>query len=98
MSGFGRRNFQGTSADNLRQDVDKILSSLRGTKRLDLYEPARIDPNVSVEDMMATLVQLRSEGKFDYIGLSECRADTLRRANAVSGSETIQSLTYRYFS
>ncbi|EMD39945.1 hypothetical protein CERSUDRAFT_112185 [Gelatoporia subvermispora B] len=71
------------SAENLRRSVDQILTALRGTKRLDLFEPARIDPAVSVEDMMQTLAQLREEGKFDYTGLSECRAETLRRAHAV---------------
>ena len=33
------------SRDNLRRSVDTILKTLRGTKRLDLFEPARRDPN-----------------------------------------------------
>ncbi|OCH86392.1 Aldo/keto reductase [Obba rivulosa] len=71
------------SPENLRRSVDEILAALRGTKRLDLFEPARIDSKVAVEDMMKTLAQLRNEGKYDYIGLSECSAATLRRAHAV---------------
>ncbi|KAI0945146.1 hypothetical protein AcV7_001762 [Taiwanofungus camphoratus] len=46
------------SAENLRRSVDNINAALRGTKRMDLFEPARIDPNVPVEDMMKTLVGL----------------------------------------
>lgn len=36
-----------------------------------------------IETQMENLVTLVKEGKFDYIGLSECSAETLRRANAV---------------
>nr|VWO98862.1 Serine/threonine-protein phosphatase (EC [Ganoderma boninense] len=44
---------------------------------------ARVDPKVPLEEMMQTLVQLKNEGKFDHIGMSECRAETLRRANEI---------------
>ena len=36
-----------------------------------------------IKETIETLSLFIKEGKFDYIGLSECRADTLRRANAV---------------
>ncbi|OCH92310.1 aldo/keto reductase [Obba rivulosa] len=71
------------SAESLRRNMDVVLRSLRGTKRVDLFQPARIDPKVGLEDIMQTLVQLHSEGKFDYIGLTECSAVTLRRAHAI---------------
>ncbi|KZW00681.1 Aldo/keto reductase [Exidia glandulosa HHB12029] len=70
------------SEESIRRSVDKINAKLRG-KRLDLFEPVRIDKKVSVEDMMKTLVQLVKEGKFDHIGLSEISADTLRRAHKI---------------
>lgn len=63
--------------------MDKCIAALRGTKKIDLFQPARIDREVSVEDTMRTLVEMLHEGKFDHIGLSECRADTLRRGHAV---------------
>ncbi|TFK89520.1 aldo/keto reductase [Polyporus arcularius HHB13444] len=72
-----------SSPENLRRSVDTINAALCGTKRVDLYETARVDPNVPVEEAVKTLVQLKNEGKFDHIGMSECRAETLRRANAV---------------
>lgn len=64
--------------------MDNINAKLRGTKKLDLFESARVDPAYSIEDQMNTLVTLQKEGKFDHIGLSECSAATVRRANAVS--------------
>ncbi|CDO72842.1 hypothetical protein BN946_scf185002.g27 [Trametes cinnabarina] len=71
------------SPENLRRSVDKINTVLRGTKRVDLFECARVDDKVPIEDTIKTLVQLKKEGKFDHIGMSECSAATLRRANAV---------------
>jgi pyridoxine 4-dehydrogenase len=36
-----------------------------------------------IEDAMKNLVVLLKEGHFSHIGLSECSAETLRRAHAV---------------
>jgi Aldo/keto reductase family len=70
--------------ENLRRSVDTINKHLRGLKKLDLFESARVDPKVPIEDTIAVLAQLIKEGKFDYIGISEASAATLKRANAVS--------------
>lgn len=69
--------------ENLRRSVTAINAALRGTKRLDLFECARVDHNHSIEDTTRTLAALIKEGLFDHIGMSECSAETLRRANAV---------------
>ncbi|KAF8151955.1 aldo/keto reductase [Mycena galopus ATCC 62051] len=71
------------SAASLRASVDNILRALGPIKKLDLFQPARIDHRVPVEEMMQTLAALVKEGKFAHIGLSECSADTLRRAHKV---------------
>ncbi|KAJ7159013.1 aldo/keto reductase [Mycena crocata] len=71
------------SPESIRKSVDNIQKVLGPIKKMDLFEPARIDRNVPVEDMMQTLVTLVKEGKFAHIGLSECNADTLRKAHAV---------------
>ncbi len=52
-------------------------------KRVDLFEMTRVDPKIPLEEMMQTLVQPKNEGKCDHIGMSECRAETLRKANEV---------------
>ncbi|KAI0636842.1 aldo/keto reductase [Trametes polyzona] len=79
-----------SSPENLRRSVDKINATLRGTKRLDLFESARVAQNVPLEDAIKTLVQLKEEGKFDHIGMSECSAASLRRANAVHPIATVE--------
>ncbi|KAI6117684.1 NADP-dependent oxidoreductase domain-containing protein [Pisolithus croceorrhizus] len=71
------------SPANLRRSVETINGKLRGTKRLDLFESARVDPNVPIEVSIAALVELKNEGKLDHIGMSECSAASLRRGNAV---------------
>ena len=77
------------SRENLRRSVDTILETLRGTKRLDLFEPARRDPTYEIEHYAEVLNEMVQEGKFDYIGLSEVRADTIRRAHKVRSFFTI---------
>ncbi|KAG9308788.1 aldo/keto reductase [Chiua virens] len=72
-----------SSPENLARSVNLINDKLRGKKRLDLFECARVDPKVSVEEMVATLAALKEQGKFDYIGMSECSAETLRRAHKI---------------
>jgi pyridoxine 4-dehydrogenase len=71
------------SRENLRRSVDEILKALRGTKRLDLFEPARRDSKYEVEQQAEVLNEMVKEGKFDYIGLSEVTAETVRRAHKV---------------
>jgi pyridoxine 4-dehydrogenase len=72
------------SPENLRRSVDYILEKLRGIKSLDLFECARYDPTYPLEDTLKVLQGLVQEGKFKYIGLSEVRASTVRRAHKVA--------------
>jgi pyridoxine 4-dehydrogenase len=78
----GRLALDGSRA-NQRRSVDAILRALRGTKRLDLFQPARFDPKYKVEHYAEVYGEMVKEGKFDYIGLSEVGADIVRRAHKV---------------
>ena len=71
------------SRKNLRRSVDAILEALGGTKRLDLFEPARIDWNYDIEHYGEVLNEMVKEGKFDYVGLSAVGAETVHRAHKV---------------
>jgi len=72
-----------SSEENIRRSVDTILAKLDGKKRLDLYQNARVDKKYPIEETIKILAKLVKEGKFDHIGVSECSAETLRRAYAV---------------
>jgi len=50
----------------------------------------RMDPTTPIEDTMNALVSKLKEGKFKYIGLSECSADTLRRAHKIHPISAVQ--------
>ena len=62
-----------------------LAYSLRrlGTDYVDIYRPARLDPDVPIEDTVGAIQQLIEAGYVRHIGLSEVGAATLRRAAAV---------------
>ena len=53
------------------------------TDHIDIYRPARLDPQVPIEDTVGAIAELVQAGHVRHIGLSEVGADTLRRAQAV---------------
>ncbi|TFK84623.1 aldo/keto reductase [Polyporus arcularius HHB13444] len=71
------------SPENLRRSVDTINEKLGGIKKMDLFECARVPSDVPIEEVIKTLTGLKEEGKFSYIGMSECSAATLRKAHSV---------------
>jgi aryl-alcohol dehydrogenase-like predicted oxidoreductase len=69
-----------------------------GTDYVDLYQPARLDPRVPIEDTVGAIAEMIEAGYVRYLGLSEMGADTIRRANAVhrvSGLQIEYSLMSR---
>jgi aryl-alcohol dehydrogenase-like predicted oxidoreductase len=54
-----------------------------GLDHVDVYRPARLDPQVPIEDTIGAIADLVKAGYVRHIGLSEVGADTIRRAHAV---------------
>lgn len=54
-----------------------------GVDYIDIYRPARLDPQVPVEDTIGAIAEMVRAGYVRHIGLSEVGAGTLRRAAAV---------------
>jgi aryl-alcohol dehydrogenase-like predicted oxidoreductase len=54
-----------------------------GVGYIDIYRPARLDPEVPIEDTVGAIADMIKAGYVRYIGLSEIGAHTLRRAAAV---------------
>jgi len=85
-------NFIG--ADNRPVAVRNFLAySLQrlGVDYIDLYYPARVDPNVPIEETVGAIADLIQEGKVRYAGLSEAGVNTLRRAAAVHSIAMLQT-------
>jgi aryl-alcohol dehydrogenase-like predicted oxidoreductase len=62
-----------------------LAYSLRrlGTDYVDVYRPARLDPDVPIEETVGAIAEMVQAGHVRHIGLSEVGAETLRRASAV---------------
>jgi aryl-alcohol dehydrogenase-like predicted oxidoreductase len=54
-----------------------------GTDYIDLYQPARVDPAVPIEETVGAIADLVKAGYVRHIGLSEASGATVRRATAV---------------
>ncbi|KAM7186829.1 NADP-dependent oxidoreductase domain containing protein [Rhypophila sp. PSN 637] len=78
-----RTNQPDCSPEGIRTAVDEALTILSGTKKIDLFEPARIDPNVPIETTVRAFAELIKQGKISSYGLSETSPSTIRRAHAI---------------
>jgi aryl-alcohol dehydrogenase-like predicted oxidoreductase len=78
-----------THPDYLRNAVMFSLQRLK-TDYIDLCTPARVDPNVPIEETVGALADLVQKGVIRYIGLSEASAATIRKAAAVHSIAALQ--------
>ena len=61
-----------------------------GTDHIDVYRPARLDPDVPIEETVGAIAELVEAGYVRHIGLSEVGADTIRRAAATAPITDLQ--------
>ncbi|GEP09556.1 aldo/keto reductase [Methylobacterium gnaphalii] len=61
-----------------------------GTDHVDIYRPARLDPNVPIEETVGAIADEVKAGRVRHIGLSEVGSDTIRRAAAVHPISDLQ--------
>ena len=54
-----------------------------GTDYVDIYRPARLDPQVPIEETVGAIAELVAAGYVRHVGLSEVGAATVRRAAVV---------------
>jgi aryl-alcohol dehydrogenase-like predicted oxidoreductase len=74
---------------HIREVVEASLKRLR-TDHIDLLYQHRVDPNVPIEDVAATVRDLIAEGKVLHFGLSEASTANIRKAHAVQPVTAIQ--------
>lgn len=77
------------SAEHIKKYINGTIERLGFAP--DLYYLHRIDPNTPLEESIPALDEIRKAGKTKYIGLSECSASTLRKANAIAKIDAIQA-------
>jgi aryl-alcohol dehydrogenase-like predicted oxidoreductase len=55
-----------------------------GVDHIDIYRPARLDPNVPIEDTVGAIADMVQAGYVRHVGLSEVGAATIRKAASVT--------------
>ena len=60
------------------------------TDHVDIYRPARLDPNVPIEETVGAIKEMIDAGYVRHLGLSEVGAETLKRASAVHPVSDLQ--------
>ncbi len=93
----GQPNGVNGRPDHVRAACEASLKRL-GTDVIDLYYQHRVDPEVPIEETVGAMAALVREGKVRFLGLSEARPETIRRAHKVHPIAAVQteySLLYR---
>lgn len=78
-----------SSPEYCKQAIEKSLQRL-GLPCVDLYYCHRLDKITPIEKTVQAMVELKQAGKIKYLGLSECSAESLRRAHAVHPITAVQ--------
>jgi aryl-alcohol dehydrogenase-like predicted oxidoreductase len=76
--------------DYVRAACDASLERL-GVDVIDLYYQHRVDRSVPIEETVGAMAELVQAGKVRYLGLSEARPETIRRAHAVHPISALQT-------
>jgi aryl-alcohol dehydrogenase-like predicted oxidoreductase len=76
--------------EQIRKVCDASLKRL-GVEQIDLLYQHRVDPDVPIEEVAATVKDLIAQGKVRDFGLSEPGAQTVRRAHAVQPVAALQN-------
>jgi aryl-alcohol dehydrogenase-like predicted oxidoreductase len=85
-----RRGGTNSRPEHIKAVADACLKRLR-TDHIDLFYQHRVDPEVPIEEVAGTVMDLISAGKVRYFGLSEAGVPTIRKAHAVQKVTAVQS-------
>jgi aryl-alcohol dehydrogenase-like predicted oxidoreductase len=87
---IGGTNVFNSRPEHILKVADQSLKRLK-TDRIDLFFQHRVDPNVPIEDVAGAVKDLIQAGKVLHFGLSEAKAETIRKAHAECPVTAVQS-------
>lgn len=61
-----------------------------GVDYIDLYQPARINPHIPLEETLGAIVKLKERGFIRHIGLTQVDAETLRKATTITDIDLVE--------
>jgi aryl-alcohol dehydrogenase-like predicted oxidoreductase len=76
--------------EHVKEVAEASLKRLK-IDAIDLFYQHRVDPDVPIEDVAGAVKDLIRQGKVKHFGLSEARAQTIRRDHAVQPVTALQS-------
>ena len=82
-TGPGKHNDHGLSRKHIMESIHGSLKRL-GTDYVDLYQAHRFDYETPLEETMEAFADVVHSGKAHYIGVSEWKADQIRRAHELA--------------
>src|SRR3954469_5301052 len=82
-TGPGKHNDHGLSRKHIMESINGSLKRL-GTDYVDLYQAHRYDHDTPLEETMEAFADVVRSGKALYIGVSEWRAEEIRRAHELA--------------
>jgi aryl-alcohol dehydrogenase-like predicted oxidoreductase len=85
----GQWNGYDCRPDAVKNFVAYSLQRL-GVEHIDIYRPARLDPDVPIEDTIGAISDLVKAGYVRHIGLSELGVESIRRAATVHPISDLQ--------
>ncbi len=82
-TGPGKHNDHGLSRKHIMESINGSLKRL-GTDHVDLYQAHRYDHETPLEETMEAFADVVRSGKAHYIGVSEWRAEEIRRGHELA--------------
>jgi aryl-alcohol dehydrogenase-like predicted oxidoreductase len=86
---------KGLSAAHIAKEIDASLARLQ-TDHVDLYQAHRFDPDVPIEETIAALQQVVTDGKARYLGFSEWTPEQIEAAIEIAGPDLFVSSQPQY--
>ncbi|OJD33770.1 aldo keto reductase [Diplodia corticola] len=78
------------SREQVFASVNNCIDMLGDAKKIDVFEPARRDPNVPLEETLGAFEELIKEGKIGGVALSEVSAKSIREAAAIAKIQSVE--------
>lgn len=93
VKGGPNGEFHGVSGkpEYVKQACEASMKRL-GIDHIDLYYYHRVDPEIPIEETVGAMSELVKEGKVRYLGLSEVKGETLKKAHVVHPISAFQSV------
>lgn len=79
------------SRENIARSIEECIKVLDGKKFIDVFEAARVDPKVPLEQTVGFIAEYVKAGKIGGVGISEANVENIRKAAKVCKIEAVEA-------